>query len=338
MNGQDSDLRDLSPAELALLMEKLGHRPFRSDQVMEWLYKHGVNSVREMTNIPATLKRSLQEFRLAFPREKDRRTSEDGTVKLAYELYDGEVIEAVRIPEKGHSTLCISSQAGCRMGCRFCRTGRTGFRRQLAPSEIVGQLMAAREEGLTTDNLVIMGMGEPLDNLESVSAALQLLCNQKAMGFSPSRITLSTIGLVNKLGKLAEIGIPFNLAVSLHSAVPKTRSWLVPAASSPDRLKSALRRYPLADRSRLTLEVVLIDGVNDSREEARALVRWCAGLRAKVNIIPFNPFAESEFKVPSREAVLSYQSVLRDKALPAYIRSSRGSDILAACGQLAVSP
>ncbi len=336
MSEEDTDLRDFSRAELEALVEKLGHRSYRAEQIMDWLYRHRVSSADEMTNLPEKLISSLADFRLSLPAEKERQTSEDGTIKLCFELGDGENIESVWIPEADRSTLCISSQAGCRMGCRFCRTGRAGFRRQLSTSEITGQVMAAQAAGLAVDNVVIMGMGEPLDNLESVSKALDILTHRRGLGVSPSRITLSTIGLVDKLDRIAETGIPFNLAVSLHSAVTDTRARLVPAASSPQSLKSALKRYPLPRRSRLTIEVVLISRENDSLDEARSLVRWCEGLRVKVNLIPLNPFSESGFKAPSRQAVLDYQSLLREKGLAAFVRSSRGTDILAACGQLAV--
>jgi len=334
-SGHKKDLRDFSSRELAGLVEELGHRPFRADQVMDWLYGKRVSRVEEMTNLPAGLVRSLAEYGLFLPDEKERLTSEDGTVKFAFELVDGEVIESVLIPEEDRSTLCISSQAGCRMGCRLCRTGQAGFRRQLTPSEIVGQVMSVEASGFAVNNIVIMGMGEPLDNLDAVLAALDVFFHGRGLKLSPSRVTLSTIGPLKKLDEFAKHGVPCNLAVSLHSAVHETRARLVPASPDPYKLKDALKRLSLPSRSRLTVEMVLMGGVNDSREEARALVRWCDGLRVKVNLIPFNPFSKSGFDAPSPEATAAYQSFLRDKGITALVRKSRGSDIQAACGQLA---
>ncbi len=333
--GNKKDLRDFSPGGLAGLVEELGHRSFRADQAMDWLYGKRVSSAEEMKNLPAGLVRSLASYRLFLPAENERLTSEDGTVKFAFELVDGEVIESVWIPEEDRSTLCISSQAGCRMGCRFCRTGQEGFRRQLTPSEIVGQVMSAEASGFAVNNIVIMGMGEPLANLDAVLAALDVFFHRKGLKFSPSRTTLSTIGPEDKLNELAKRGVPCNLAVSLHSAVAETRARLVPASPDPHKLKAALKRLSLPARSRLTIEMALMGGVNDSLEEARALVRWCDGFRVKVNLIPFNPFSECGFMAPSPEATADYQTFLRNKGITALVRKSRGTDILAACGQLA---
>jgi 23S rRNA (adenine2503-C2)-methyltransferase len=336
-NPSKGDLRELSPADLDDWIARSGHQRYRADQILDWLYKKPVNSFREMRNLPLALRRELErEFAIYSLEEAGRAVSRDGAVKLACELSDGEIIESVWMPKGRRATVCVSTQAGCRMGCRFCGTGRAGFKRQLSPSEITGQVIAAARAMGNVTGIVFMGMGEPLDNLESVLKSVEILCDKRAMAFAPRRITVSTIGIVSGIEALARAPYPVNLAVSLHSAVPETRASLMPAAAVPDlpALKSALRGYPLCRGRKLTLETALLGGVNDSVTEARALARWLSGLKAKVNLIPFNSISGSPFKRPSEKAVLAYQETLVKKGIKAFIRKSRGSDASAACGQL----
>ena len=328
------DLRDLSPIELEAWVVSRGGERYRAAQVLKWLYPRRATDFASMKDLPLELRRELESaFSLFLPLVVKRVSSADGAEKLLLELRDGERIEAVYLPEGGRATLCVSTQAGCRMACRFCRTGFSGFRRQLQPSEIVGQILALDRP---PTNLVFMGMGEPLDNLENLLISLRLICEPKALGFSPRRLTVSTIGLEPGVLRLVEQGPPVNLAVSLHSAVPETRALLMPAARGQDlaSLKKTLQKYLEAGGRKITLEVVLIAGENDSAAEARALARWASGLSAKVNLIPFNPFPESGLTAPAKTSVLAYQQILRQKGVGAFIRKSRGQDILAACGQL----
>jgi len=342
-----NDLRDLSPAALEPWLVARGHPAFRAGQVMDWLYRRPVYDFARMKTLPRTLRDELaREFTLQPLIELARRVSEDGAVKYAFSLADGAVIESVWMPEPGRATLCLSSQAGCRMACG-------GFSRHLRPSEIVGQVLAVRAQHEVT-NLVFMGMGEPLDNLENVLAALAILCDRRALAFPPRKITVSTIGLIPGLKTLAERAPAVKLALSLHSAVPATRERLLPAAGTAGLsrpggagaltrasraadlsvLKQALKNFPLPPRGRVTIELVLLAGVNDTPADARALVRWLSGLKAKVNLIPFNECPGSGFKAPPEEAVLAFQKALKDKGVAAFIRKSRGRDISAACGQL----
>jgi len=331
------DLRDLDPAELGRWLSDHDHPPYRAGQISSWLYKRPVSDIREMANLPGALREELtKQFDLYLPREVRRLDSSDGAAKLALELGDGEVVETVWMPEGKRATLCVSSQVGCRMACRFCATGRGGLIRDLSPSEMLGQVIAARETLGPITNIVLMGMGEPLDNLDGVLPALQALCDPERMAMAPGRITVSTVGIIPGLGRLGKEAPPVKLAVSIHSALQETRDRLAPGARSNKlaELKSALLSYPLPRRGKITIEYVLIGGVNDGPGEALALARWLCGLRAKVNLIPFNPFHESEFSAPDEKRVLAFQDKLRQAGIVAFIRKSRGADVMAACGQL----
>jgi len=333
------NLRDLSPAELKDWVFRQGHEPYRADQILHWLYLKRVHSAAEMKNLSPHLRLKLEtDFSLGLPWETSRMTSQDGTIKILFLLSDGQRIETVAIPDRGRLTVCISSQVGCRFACRFCRTGAGGFCRQLHPSEIVGQLLRVEDSLGPADNLVFMGMGEPLDNPEALMTSLELLCEPKALGKSPSRITVSTLGLVEGIDMLSREGPPVNLAVSVHSVIEKTRQKLLPGAGRLDllELRRALAGFPVKNR-KLTVEAVLIAGVNDSIGEAEAMAEWVSGLKAMVNLIPYNVFDGSDFSAPEKESVLIYQEVLKRRGIKAFIRTSRGADILAACGQLRAS-
>jgi 23S rRNA (adenine2503-C2)-methyltransferase len=264
--------------------------------------------------------------------------SEDGSKKYLFRLKDGHHVESVLIPERGHWTLCISSQVGCAMGCRFCLTGRGGLVRNLEPAEIVNQVCAVKEDLPHQDpltNIVFMGMGEPLANYESVVHAIGTLTSNNGLQFSNRRVTLSTAGLVPRIDDLGkDVGV--NLAVSLNATDDKTRSALMPINQTfpIETLLSACSRFPLPSRRMITFEYVLIAGVNDRLEDARRLATLLEPLRAKINLIPFNAFEGIGYERPPESAILAFQKILTDRHFTAPIRRSKGHDIGAACGQL----
>lgn len=334
------DLRDLPPQGVQDFLVSLGEKPFRARQVLRWLYLGGARDFAEMTDLSKGLRARLaQAARLTDLRPAEVHSSADGTRKLLYELEDGARIEGVLIPEADHHTLCVSSQVGCRMGCQFCRTGSLGFTRHLRPAEIVGQVLAARrlvDQARPLTNLVFMGMGEPLDNLDHLLVALGHILGEHGLQMSQRRVTVSTVGLADRLATLGG-GTPAALAVSLNAPNDALRSRLMPVNRrfSLATLKAALLAYPLKPTRRITLEYVLLGGVNDRPEQALELALWCRGLRCKVNLIPFNPHEGAGFQAPDEATVLAFQRVLIDNNLTALFRRSRGAEIGAACGQLA---
>lgn len=333
------NLRDLSPTELEAELTKLGQPQYRARQVLAWLYPKAADSFAMMSDLPEPLRGQLAErYSLSLPRLAAEQVSVDGTRKFLFGLEDGEAIETVLIPEPNRLTLCVSTQVGCRLRCAFCRTGAHGFRRQLAPHEIVGQVIAVNRwlgESTAVRQLVLMGMGEPLDNFEHVVTALRILTHRGGMAFPLRRITLSTAGIAPLIEPLGR-SVPVNLAVSLNAPDDRLRSQLMPINRKYpiSELLASCRRYPLPRRQWLTFEYVLIAGVNDSAAEARALVKLLKPLKAKVNLISLNPHSDSRFQPPSEEVELGFQKILKDHGLHAFRRQSRGADILAACGQL----
>jgi 23S rRNA (adenine2503-C2)-methyltransferase len=342
-NDVKLDLRDLPAQEVQDLLVGLGEKPFRARQVLNWLYKQGANSIEEMTDLSKGLRERLSQAASLRRMEPARvETSQDGTRKLLFELADGARVESVLIPEADHHTLCVSSQAGCRQGCRFCRTASLGFQRDLTPAEIIGQVLVARamcaeERPLT--NLVFMGMGEPLDNLDNLCVALEHILGDHGLQMSQRRVTVSTVGLVDRLAELGR-RTPAALAVSLNAPNDELRSRLMPVNQRFPlaMLKEALLDYPLKPTRRITLEYVLLAGVNDQPVHARELARWVHGLKCKVNLIAFNPHDGAEFGRPDDATIERFQEILIDKHITALLRASRGSDISAACGQLAAKP
>ena len=334
------DIRDLMLAELEQIVIAAGQPRFRANQLAQWLYAKRVESFDEMTNLPVTFREYLKQYFKLTPlavAAVDR--SIDGTTKLLLGLADAREIESVIIPTPDRATLCISSQAGCAMNCAFCATAKMGLERNLTCAEIIGEVIAASrhlEECRQITNYVFMGMGEPLANYPRLLRALMIMTSPWGMGISPRRITVSTVGLVPIIEKLmAETSV--HLAVSLTATTNELR----------DRLAPINRRYPLEQlieacgrldlgRRRITFEYVMLAGVNDFPADAARLVKLMAPLRAKVNLIFFNPFAGSEFEPSSREAMERFQAVLFKGNLTATIRESRGRDIAAACGQLRV--
>jgi len=334
------DIRDLMLAELEQIVIAAGQPRFRANQLAQWLYTRRVESFDEMSNLPADFREYLKQYFKLLPltvATVDR--SIDGTTKLLLSLADASEIESVIIPTPGRATLCISSQAGCAMNCAFCATAKMGLERNLTCTEIIGEVIAASrrlEEGRQLTNYVFMGMGEPLANYPRLLRALTIMTSPWGMGISPRRITVSTVGLVPMIEKLmAETSV--HLAVSLTATTNELRDRLAPVNRRYplEQLFEACRRLDLG-RRRITFEYVMLAGVNDSPADAARLVKLMAPLRAKVNLIFFNPFTGSEFRPSSREAVERFQAVLLKGNLTATIRESRGGDIAAACGQLRV--
>jgi 23S rRNA (adenine2503-C2)-methyltransferase len=277
---------------------------------------------------------------VAPPTLHQRQVSRDGSAKLVLRLGDGQMVQSVVMPDRDRLTLCVSTQVGCGYGCAFCLTGTMGLVRNLTAGEIVGQVWAARaslEPGARLTHVVFMGMGEPLANYAATVKALRIILAPLGFGFSPRRITVSTVGLVRGLERLARENLRVNLAISLHAATDEVRSQLMPVNRGwgLDDLLAACRRFPLAVRQRMTFEYTLLDQVNDSPEDAKRLVRRLRGLRAKVNLIPFNEWPGSTFRRPAPERILAFQRALLDAGLLATVRWSKGEDVGAACGQLA---
>lgn len=330
------DLKELTPAALVEFFAGLGYPAFRARQIYRWIYKHGVCDFSAMTDLGKALRERLADAaQVSDWIPETRQVSQDGTVKYLFRLADGETVETVRIPmESGRTTLCISSQAGCAMGCRFCKTGSYGLSRNLSAGEMVNQVCAATRDG-AIDNLVLMGMGEPLHNLDNVVAALEILYAGDGFDYGPRRVTLSTCGLVPQLRKLAE-RIRVGLAVSLNATTDALRDELMPVNRRyPLReLLQACRDYPLAARERITFEYVLLAGVNDSLDDARRLVRLLHGIKAKINLIPFNAYPGSRYASPDEHRIRAFQSLLLNSDLVAIRRAGKGQDIAAACGQL----
>ena len=333
------DLRDLTLDELETIVLEAGERSFRARQIMGWLWSRGVESLDSMLDLPAAFREKLKHhFRIGSIAEVLVARSTDRTRKLLLRLGDREEIESVIIPTEGRTTLCISSQAGCAMGCGFCATARMGLHRNLSASEIVGQVIAARgylDPGETLTNYVFMGMGEPLANYPRLHRALTIMTSEWALGISPRRVTVSTVGLVPAMDRLLT-DFPVNLAVSLHATTDEVRDRIAPInlRYPLHALIEACKALPIARRKRITFEYVMLEGVNDSTDDARRLAKMLAPLRAKVNLIFFNPFPDSPFAPSSRERVEGFQAILHRGNLTATIRESRGRDIAAACGQL----
>jgi 23S rRNA (adenine2503-C2)-methyltransferase len=333
-------LKDLSLRELEAFIVSLGEKPFRAIQVARWLYGKGVRSFGEMTNLSRSFRQKLEEAAWVSSLASEKvHSSEDGTRKFRFILADGEAVESVLLPERDHLTLCLSSQVGCPLGCRFCLTGKRGWVRDLKASEIIDQVIGVRSalsaaEKLT--NLVLMGMGEPLLNYRNVLQALEVLRSPLGLQFSNRRITLSTSGIIPEMVELLSRKNFVKLAISLNATTDEQRSSLMPINRKYPlkNLISACREVPLPNRERITFEYVLILGVNDSPEDARRLTHLLKGIKAKINLIAFNEFPESSFRRPSEETIEHFREILMAKGFTATLRQSKGLDILAACGQL----
>lgn len=347
------ELCDLPYPELErFIVEKLGMKRFRVGQIWQWIWVRNVSDFAAMTDLPQTDRALLSErASIRWPSIADVRVSGDGTTKFLLELADGEHVETVLIPSDAprrphdaaaRMTQCLSTQVGCAMACSFCSTGRLGFRRNMTMGEILGQVQVARAylhdtqpERPIIRNLVYMGMGEPLLNLANVMDSLRTLQHPRGLAFSPRRITVSTCGIEKGMKEFGESGLAF-LAVSLHAPNQRLRGQLMPrAAHWPlEELLAALESYPLKTRERITLEYLVIAGVNDQPEHVRELARICAHLKAKLNLIPYNPTPDTPYRAPTPEELLCFEKALWAKGITAIVRKSKGQDIEAACGQL----
>ncbi len=334
------DLLSLLPDELETLARRLGADRYRGRQLAAWLFKKGIYDLTLMSNLPKEFRSRLAEETFIGVPEAERITpSQDGSQKFVLRLLDGARIQSVLMPDRDRLTLCLSTQVGCGFACAFCFTGTMGLDRNLTAGEMVGQLAAVRSAlppETRVTHLVFMGMGEPLANYDATVRALRLLTHPGAFGYSPRRITVSTVGLVSGIQKLAKENLRVNLAISLHATTDAVRGELMPVnrSWSLEDLLAACRRFPLPVRQRMTFEYVLLDGVNDSPEDARRLTRLLRGIRAKVNLIPFNDWEASGFRRPPLQRILAFQALLLEHGITATVRWSKGEDIGAACGQL----
>ena len=336
------DLAELDLSEMETALVERGEQAFHARQIYRWVYRRGVGDTSQMTDLSRTLRTRLQdEFQLSTPKISNELTSADGTRKFELELADGRHVESVFIPDTPAMTFCVSTQVGCAMACGFCLTGKMGLVRNLTPGEIAGQVrVLAKATGLLDKpfNIVLMGMGEPLHNYDNTMKALRMLHEEHGLAVSPRRVTLSTVGIVPGLERLANEPLMPNLAISLHATTEEQRTALVP----PNRkyslasLLEACRKFPLKKRARITFEYVMLEGVNDTPEDARRLAKLLSGMKAKVNLIPLNPAPGIEFTRPSDERVERFAQILADRHLTVSVRKSRGRDIRAACGQLIV--
>ena len=336
------NLAELDRPALEAAFEQRGLEGFRARQVFHWIYRHGVTAFGDMTDLSQTLRTRLAaEFTLTTPRVVARDRSSDGTEKFLLRLEDGRQIESVFIPDTPSQTFCISTQVGCAMACGFCLTGKMGLTRNLTAGEIVGQvrvLVEALDMRRTRFNIVLMGMGEPLHNYDETMKALRMLADEHGLAVSPRRVTLSTVGLLPALERLAQEPIMPNLAISLHAPTDAIRGELVPLNRKYGvaDIIAACKRFPLKRRSRITFEYVMLAGVNDSPEDARRLARLLADVRSKVNLIPLNAAPGIPYERPSDQAVDRFATILADHHVTVSVRKSRGRDIRAACGQLIV--
>jgi 23S rRNA (adenine2503-C2)-methyltransferase len=336
------DLAELELREMEAALAERGQQRFRARQLFSWIYRRGVTDLEAMTDLPRDLRATLAaEFTLTTPAIVARERSADGTEKFLLRLADDRRIESVFIPDTPAMTFCISTQVGCAMACAFCLTGRMGLVRNLTAGEIAGQVRVLADAlGLRekTFNIVLMGMGEPLHNYDETMKALRILADEHGLALPPRRATLSTVGLLPALEKLANEPVMPNLAISLHAPTDVQRGELVPINRKYGvaDIIEACKRFPVRKRSRITFEYVLLSGVNDSAEDARRLATLLAGVKSKVNLIPLNAAAGIPFERPSDDAIDQFARILADRGVTVSVRKSRGRDIRAACGQLIV--
>jgi 23S rRNA (adenine2503-C2)-methyltransferase len=331
------NIKKLSMDELYRFIEEKGLPRYRADQLFHWIYKKYVSSIDGITEFSKELREELgKDAYIGGLKRVHREKSSDGTEKFLFSLEDGNTIESVLIPDESRLTLCISSQVGCAMGCRFCLTGQGGFIRNLKAYEIVDQIICVNKlvDPKSISNVVLMGMGEPLANFDEVVDALWRIVNY--IGISKRRITVSTAGIVPNLRLFAQKAPEVNLAISLNATNDEERNVLMPVNKKYpiSSLVAACRKYPLSPGRKLTFEYVLVEGKNDSADDALRLVRLLKGIRCKVNLIPLNILPWSGLKKPSDQKILDFQNILLKHKVRALIRESKGQDILAACGQL----
>jgi 23S rRNA (adenine2503-C2)-methyltransferase len=334
------DLAEMELGEVEQTLDTMGHPRFHARQLFQWLHKRGVTDFGDMTDLGRDLRASLAgAFRIVTPELVSRETSSDGTAKFLLRLEDGQLIESVFIPDTPANTFCLSTQVGCAMKCGFCLTGKMGIIRNLTSGEIVGQVrVLTRELAMLQSrfNIVLMGMGEPLHNYDAVMKALRMLNDEHGLAVNPRRVTLSTVGVLPALERLATEPLMPNLAISLHATTEDQRDALVPINRKYGLkdLLDACRRFPVKRRGRITFEYVMLKDVNDTDEDARRLVRLLNGIKAKVNLLPLNEAAGIPYERPSDMRVNRFAKIVADRGVAVSVRKSRGRDIRAACGQL----
>lgn len=343
MESAKKDIRKLSLEQLEEFFVAQGDKKFRAKQVYDWLWNKSLKNFDDMSNISKETREMLKEnFSINHILVDLMQHSNDGTIKNAVKLFDSKIVESVLIPTSKRITACVSSQVGCSLDCNFCATARLKRMRNLNPDEIYDQVVAIKEEAETyfnrpLTNIVFMGMGEPLLNYNNVIDAIDKITSPEGLGMAPRRITLSTVGIPKMIKKMADDGVRFNLAVSLHSAINETRSRLMPIndVNPLEDLAESLKHWYQKTKRKVTYEYVIWEGINDNEEHARALAKFCKIIPSKVNIIQYNPIDEGEFRQASQEAVDMYVRILESQGIIAKVRKSRGQDIDAACGQLA---
>jgi 23S rRNA (adenine2503-C2)-methyltransferase len=337
------DIRKLKLEELKEFFVLQGEKPFRAQQVYEWLWMKSAKSIDQMTNISLETRDMLKKhFVINHIKVDNMQRSADGTIKNAVTLHDGMIVESVLIPTEKRITACVSSQVGCSLACKFCATARLKRQRNLSPDEIYDQVVAIKEQaevffGRPLTNIVFMGMGEPLLNYANVTTAIEKITAQKGLNMASRRITVSTVGVAKMIKKMADDQVKFNLAVSLHSAINKTRSSIMPIndTNSLEELGEALIYWYQKTKNKVTYEYVVWKGINDTMEDAEALLRFCKLVPSKVNLIEYNPIDDGEFQQANDKVLTMYMDLLEKNGITTRIRKSRGKDIDAACGQLA---
>jgi 23S rRNA (adenine2503-C2)-methyltransferase len=337
------DIRKLKLEELKQFFVDQGDKPFRGQQVYDWLWIKAAKSFEQMTNLSLATRQLLEtHFVINHIKVDKMQRSEDGTIKNAVMLHDGLIVESVLIPAEKRITACVSSQVGCSLACKFCATARLKRMRNLSPDEIYDQVVAIKEQaelffGRPLTNIVFMGMGEPLLNYANVTAAIEKITNQKGLGMASKRITVSTVGVAKMIRKMADDEVKFNLAVSLHAALNETRSSIMPINDTNplEELADALKYWYNKTKRKVTYEYVVWKGINDSEKDAEALLKFCKVIPSKVNLIEYNPIDDGEFQQADEKALNMYMDLLERNGITTRIRKSRGKDIDAACGQLA---
>ena len=332
------NIKSMTMQEIGLLLKELGQPAFRAKQVYTWLHK-GVSSYDEMTNLPKNLREALEkDYPICAPKVVRKQESQkDGTIKYLWELSDGNCVETVLMRYHYGNTVCISTEVGCRMGCAFCASTLGGLVRRLEPFEMVDQVLFTQvNSGLPISHIVLMGIGEPLDNFDNVMRFLELINSEEGMNISMRHISLSTCGLVPGIDKLAQKKLQITLSVSLHAPTDEIRNTIMPVnkAYPTEELLNACRRYYEMTNRRISFEYAMINGVNDTPEAARLLLKRLKGLPAHMNLIPLNHVEESPLKPSTRQAVQRFQAILEEGGVPATVRRTLGGDIDASCGQL----
>ena len=340
---EKQDIRNLSRSDLKEFFTAQGEKSFRADQVYDWLWKKDVGTFAQMTNLSQQLREFLDEhFYINKLVVADKQISSDKTIKSAFKLIDGKVVEGVLIPTSKRMTACISSQVGCSLSCKFCATGRLKRMRNLEPAEIYDQVVSIKKQAeehyaQNLSNIVLMGMGEPLLNYKNVIEGIRMVTSEEGLGMSPRRITLSTAGIAKMIEQLGDDDVKFNLALSLHAANDVKRNEIMPIneSNSLNHLAQALKYFHERTGTRVTYEYIIFKGFNDELSDAAELAEFCKHIPCKVNIIEYNPIDEGEFQQAERVKVDAFANYLEERNIIVNVRRSRGKDIDAACGQLA---